>query len=311
MLKIGVQSASWYNREDPLASFEYIKSCGFDAVDFNIDGYVSTAKLNKEGLQETFFDQSLEEILAYFTPLKEASEKTGVEISQMHAPFPAYFGGNDELNEYIRMIMDKCFAVCEYVHCPAIVVHPTGGATKEEEWANNWDMYRKLIPIIKKYKGVKICLENLFTTRPNRIEEGKLCAAEEQVKLIDTLNEEAGGDYFGFCFDVGHAILLRKNIRDYLVTMGHRVTILHLHDNNGVDDLHMPPYSYLANGRNHVCNWDTLVEGLAEIGYRGVLAFETFRVFSAYPADVRTDVLKMIASIGRSWSKRIEGTCEE
>ena len=64
MLKIGVQSASWYNREDPLASFEYIKSCGFDAVDFNIDGYVSTAKLNKEGLQETFFDQSLEEILA-------------------------------------------------------------------------------------------------------------------------------------------------------------------------------------------------------------------------------------------------------
>ena len=73
----------------------------------------------------------------------------------------------------------------------------------------------------------------------------------------------------------------------------------------------MPPYSCLANGRYHVCNWDSLVEGLAEIGYRGVLAFETFRVFSAYPADVRTDVLKMIASIGRSWSKRIEGTCEE
>ena len=169
MLKIGVQSNFWYDRENPLASFEYIKSCGFDAVDFNIDNYLSTAKLNKEGLQETFFDQSIEEILAYFTPLKEASEKTGVVISQMHAPFPAYFGGNEEVNEYIRMAMDKCFAVCEYVKCPAIVVHPTGGDTKEEEWENNWDMYRKLIPIIKKYKGVKICLENLFTTRPNRL----------------------------------------------------------------------------------------------------------------------------------------------
>jgi sugar phosphate isomerase/epimerase len=69
----------------------------------------------------------------------------------------------------------------------------------------------------------------------------------------------------------------------------------------------MPPYSYLANGRHHVCNWDTLVDGLKEIGYRGTLAFETFRVFSAYPADVRPDVLKMISSIGRSWSNRITG----
>ena len=83
MLKIGVQSNFWYDRENPLASFEFIKSCGFDAVDFNIDNYLSTAKLNKEGLQETFFDQSIEEILAYFTPLKEASEKTGVEICQV------------------------------------------------------------------------------------------------------------------------------------------------------------------------------------------------------------------------------------
>ena len=64
MLKIGVQSNFWYDRENPLASFEYIKSCGFDAVDFNIDNYLSTAKLNKEGLQETFFDQSIEEISA-------------------------------------------------------------------------------------------------------------------------------------------------------------------------------------------------------------------------------------------------------
>ena len=54
--------------------------------------------------------------------------------------------------------------------------------------------------------------------------------------------------------------------------LGKDVTILHLHDNNGVDDLHMPPYSCLANGRHHVCNWDSLVEGLKEIGYRQLMA---------------------------------------
>ena len=39
MLKTGVQSAGWYDRNKPLESFEYIKSCGFEAVDFNIDHY--------------------------------------------------------------------------------------------------------------------------------------------------------------------------------------------------------------------------------------------------------------------------------
>ena len=305
MLKIGVQSAGWYDNEKPLESFEFIKSCGFEAVDFNIDHYLSPGKLAKEGLMPTFFDRSTEEILEFFTPLKEAAEQTGVAITQMHAPFPCWYPEKDDVNEYIAMALDKCFAVCEYVSCPAVVVHPAGAPSRFTEWEYNLAFYRGLIPTIRKYKGVKICLENIFFTRPNRLIEGRFEVAEDAVKMIDLLNEEAGGDYFGFCLDVGHANLTRRNIRDFINVLGHRLTILHIHDNNGMDDQHIVPYSCLANNASHICDWDGFVEGLRDIGYSGELAFETFRIFSAYPAPVHREVLQLISAIGRYWRDRI------
>lgn len=311
MLKVGVQSAGWYDRNDPLKSFEYIKECGFESIDFNIDHYMSTGKLAKEGIYPTIFDQPVEEILAFFTPLKEASEKTGVAIGQMHAPFPVWYKDLDEVNDHIVMALDKCFAVCEYVGCPAIVVHPSQRSTKEKEWETNMNVYRRLIPLIKKYKGVKICLENIFSRRPNRIIEGRLANAADACRMIDLLNEEAGGDYFGFCLDVGHANLTNRNIKEYVKELGHRLTILHIHDNNGLDDLHMVPYSYLSTGASHVCDWQGFVEGLREIHYPGVLAFETFRIFSAYPKAVHTEVLRLISGIGHYWAELIDTPTEE
>ena len=306
MLKVGVQSAGWYDHKKALESFEYIKSCGFEAIDYNIDHYLSPSKLAKEGIYPTIFDKSVEEVLEYFTPLKEASEKTGVIIGQMHAPFPVWYKDCDEANDYIFMALDKCFAVCEYIGCPAIVVHPVQRSTKEKEWETNLSLYRGLIPVIKKYKGVKICLENIFSRQSGRIIEGRLSNAADACKMIDILNEEAGGDYFGFCFDIGHANLTHRNVKEFVKEMGHRLTILHIHDNNAIDDLHMIPYSYLVNGSSHVCDWTGFVEALKEIGYEGVLAFETFRMFSAYPPAVHTEALRLISGIGHYWAGLID-----
>jgi len=68
----------------------------------------------------------------------------------------------------------------------------------------------------------------------------------------------------------------------------------------------MIPYSYLATPSSHVCDWNGFVEGLKEIGYPGVIAFETFRIFSAYPKAVHTQVLKLISGIGHYWAECID-----
>ena len=307
MLKVGVQSAGWYDKSAPLESMKYIKECGFESIDFNIDHYLDVKTMSKTGeVVESLFDKSTEEVVEFFRPLKDASEESGVAIGQMHAPFPVYFEGLDAVNAKIFDALDKCFAVCEFVGCPAIVVHPTKAESREAEWELNLKIYRSLIPVIKKYKGVKICLENIFGRRPGVIMDGRLSIVDDAVRMIDILNEEAGGDYFGFCLDVGHANLTKKNIKEFIKALGKRLTILHIHDNNGLDDMHMIPYSYLATTQSTVCDWDGFVQGLREIGYEGVLAFETFRVMHIYPKAVHTEALKLISAIGHYWAELID-----
>ena len=307
MLKVGAQSCGFYRDDDPVGSLEYIKARGFQSVDFNIDLKMPVGRLVKQktGPFESFFSKSTEEILDFYRPLKDAVEQTGVTVDQMHAPFPSYIPGYDELNEYLFEGVVKSMAVCQLIGCPAIVVHPTQRSTFEKEWDTNLANYRRLIPYAKQY-GVKVCLENIFNNRGGRMVEGRLSNAADACRLIDLLNEEAGGDYFGFCFDIGHANLTNRNVKEFVKTLGHRLTILHIHDNNGRDDLHMVPYSYLATPNLHSIDWQGFVEGLKEIGYKGVLGFEICRIWLAYPKAVHDLVLNLVAGIGKYWAECID-----
>ena len=313
MLKVGVDSFGWYDPENILASFEYIKECGFDSVDYGFGKQLGDGwKVAKEGIVETVFDKSTEEVLEFYRPLKEASEKTGVNICQTHAPFPTWFNGLDEINDYFAMALDKCFAVCEYLGCPAIVIHPISRSTFEKETDSTLTMYRRYIPLIKKYKGVKICIENIFDRLPSkRVIEGRLSNARDLAEIIDLLNEEAGGEYFGCCFDVGHAMLTHRDVNEFVKTLGDRLTVLHIHDNNGLDDQHVMPYSCLDGTGHTVGDWDGFVDGLREIGYKGTICFETFRILKIFPKDVHTEALKLVSAIGHSWARRIEAPVEE
>ena len=308
MLKIGVQSAGWYDKNDPDRSFAFIKECGFDATDFNIDHYLSTGMLAKSPDEpHSFFDKSIEEILEFFTPLKEASEKHGVAIAQMHAPFPVWIKDREDITEHALMAVEKCLQVCQYVGCPAIVVHPVGRSTKEKEIACNMAIYRRLMPMAVK-TGVKVCLENLFGTYKGRVIEGPCADVNEACWYLDTLNAEAGCDAFGFCLDIGHANLLGRNIKEYVKKLGNRLTVLHIHDNDGRGDLHGMPYTFTRNwGADMICDWQGFVEGLKEIGYRGALGFETFRVIcSNFPRALWPEALKLISATGRYWAQQIE-----
>ena len=297
MNRIGVQSCAWYSDNDPDGSFRYIKECGFNAVDFNIDHKLSVSKIVNGDLV-SMFDQPIEQIIDFYRPLKAASEKYDVEISQMHAPFPCFVKDREDINDYIIMALEKVCAVAQFLECPAIVVHPAGRSTKEKEWDCNMKLYRSVMPFAKKY-GVKICLENMFGGFKGRPVESVCSRADEAVKYIDTLNAEAGGDYFGFCLDVGHATLTGKNLQQYIQTLGPRLTCLHIHDNDGRTDLHVMPYTQLVD-------WESFILGLKDIGYKGTIGFETFRVLTAcFPKPLWTSALKLISDTGKYFASRI------
>jgi sugar phosphate isomerase/epimerase len=248
----------------------------------------------------------VEELCAFFTPLKEAAEKHGVSIEQMHAPFPVWVRRPD-VSEHVLMAVEKSLYICEYVGCPALVVHPVSRTLKENEAPCNLAIYRHLMPTALK-TGVRICLENMFRVFNGRVIEGSCSDVNEACWYIDTLNAEAGRDVFGFCLDVGHANLLGRDIKELIKKLGKRLTNLHIHDNDGREDLHGLPYAYTRKwGSQLICDWPSFVEGLKEIGYRGTLSFETFQVLcTSYPRPLWPDVLKLIAATGRYWADIIE-----
>ena len=185
MLEISVQTGGLqYNDQNADEVFGLMAKAGFEAMDFNIDPHLPVAAIAKGPLTD-FFDQTVEELIEYYRPIKAAAEKHGIAFGQMHAPFPLWVADKPEVNDYMITVVDKCAAICQFVGCPQLVVHPVTRPTKEEERAVNFAMYRAMIPTAKKY-GVMLCLENLPTGSRGRTVEGICCDAAEVCDYIQT-----------------------------------------------------------------------------------------------------------------------------
>lgn len=309
MHKISVQTGDWYDElfggdENPDKAFVFIKNCGFDAVDYNLDHTLSKEQIARRE-RAAFFDRTPEQLLEYYRPVKTAAEKAGIAFAQAHAPFPLYVEGDPAYNDYLVFVVERLLEVCRYLGCPALVVHPIKEADKAREWELNMAMYRKLIPAAKR-TGVKICLENLWEQTGTHV-VGRACAdAAEACRYLDTLNELAGEDCFGFCFDVGHANLTARNIREDLKTLGRRLTVLHIHDNDGQLDRHRTPYSF-SNGDKTLpsTDWEGFLAGLREAGYQGELNFETFGALKTMPQALYEPTLRYISAIGQYFQTRL------
>lgn len=304
MLKVGTQTAGWLSLTNPEASLEWAKRVGFETMDLGFPHISYDAKT--QTILPSRYDLPLEKFAKPYIAMKAAADKYGIGIAHAHAPFPIWRKGEEAHNAFMIPTLEKVIRTCAAVDCPAIVIHPVTRSTKEKEWEINMALYRQLMPVAKE-TGVKICLENLFGVNTGRVLEGVCAHAEEAVRYIDALNAEAGCDCFGFCFDVGHANLLHKNICQYLETLGHRLICLHIHDNDGQNDLHMAPYTQTRYYKSCSCalDWELFIAGLRHIGYRGSLCFETFRVTDLTPKSLWESALSHIINIGKYFRARI------
>lgn len=306
-LGVGVQtSKTWFDEANPAESIRFIKKCGFETIDYNM-GSMFLDTFDKENVT-SFFDQSIEELYEYYKPLKAALEENGVQISQAHGLFFVYEAGEEKLNDYYISMSEKMFAICRYLDCKVIVIHPWIGSemTKSEEMQKNMSIYQRLIPAAKMY-GVKICLENLFKKIDRIYLEGTCCDAQEVCQYIDRLNASAGEPVFGFCLDVGHAVMVRKNLYQFIKAIGERLTVLHIHENDGANDSHMIPFTQREQtGMRPAINWSEFVRGLKEIGYEGPLSFETVLGEKAWPEEIREEGFRFISAVGKYFRKTME-----
>ena len=308
MLKIGVQSKGIMDSErlNLADGFEQIKNAGFDCIDLNLDVFLKNSELY-QGEMNQFFEQDTGALRQYFTPYDQGAKRFGLTYSQMHAPYPVWVQGRDVQNcHMIGNVIPRCLEIAGFLGIPYVVIHPFKMQYRQackEEGRQNLKFFQGLIETARE-NHVIICLENLYESIGGRLVEGVCSAPEEVIWYIDSLNQAAGEERFGFCLDTGHLNLVRRSPYETVQRLGNRIKVLHLHENDGMDDLHQIPYTFGRKAGDGF-DWEGLLAGLRETGYDGVLNFETFPSMNSFPDSVKMDVLKTIAGIGRYFAGQI------
>lgn len=282
-MEVCVQTGGLFGPWGAPKGCELIRQAGFAGIDWNLNTAWDRSKVEAGILEHCIFEDSREEIRAYYQPEMDAIAASGLYISQAHAPFPAYVPGYPEFNEYAVKVTKNCVRLCADAGIKHVVVHGISlgltdyTQTRESIRQMNYHLYESLIPVLQD-SDVILCLENLFSRHNGRVIEGTCSVPEEAIEYIDTLNETAGKECFGFCLDTGHLSVLGKNIPVFIRAMGKRIKALHLHDTVGTDTDHLAPYT-------GDIIWKDVIQALKDVGYEGDISFETYKQVAADRVD--------------------------
>ena len=148
-----------------------------------------------------------------------------------HAPFVDLSpGGFDpRVLEITSFRFKQVMELADIVGPRQIVFHPGFDefrfAFREELWIeNSLRVWNELLKAADRV-NTRICLENVFDTRPDHLAR---------------LREKIGNE-LGFCFDIGHFLIFSQvTLIEWLDALSDGLFELHLHDNDGRQDLHQP-----------------------------------------------------------------------
>ena len=278
---------------------------GYTAVDLGMNEW-SVGQIFRDETHG-FFDREMDDLIAYYRTYRDAAAKHGIEIYQMHAPFPSARIGKHEMNAYIQTVFQKCIQITGAVDCKYLVVHPICSdayTTEEQDMEADFRLFCPFVDSLKKY-GVVMCLENAYHYYNGRIRSISASNADYLVRLTEKLNEFAGMECFGICYDSGHANITGKDHYKEILAYGQHLKVLHLHDTDGVHDTHLIPYTGRYLDRQ-ATDWEGILKALAAIGYDGCINFESDSGVRAFPQEARIGALQTVASIGKYFIRKIQ-----
>lgn len=302
MNRIGVQTSGPAEHLGIPETYRKIREWGFDAVDVNINDMLVKQLILEDRIPEDFL-RGGRDFLERFRPFAEASRETGVENGQAHAPIPSMvFPPDSAVNGRILEMLQNVIRACDLMNCRILVVHPffpdyAHRQSTEDEWNINMESYSSLIPAAREY-GVTICLENIGMRYKGKFYHAFTSDIGTACRSVDELNALAGDRVFGFCLDTGHMLIGGLDAYRTVTQLGSRIRALHIHDNDGDQDLHLAPYM-------GILDWDRLLAGLKAIDFRNTLSFETYNMWNRVDPEVCGDMMRYIAACGKMFARRI------
>ena len=253
-----------------------LSSCGFS-------GLYNSPKELVEVCSKTKFryiDFSFSNLVESENFIKEISEcgdtakKLGIGFTMAHAPYKYNPHTNQDYFDKQIEQMKNAFEGCSILGIDRMTVHSgfSCSKTREEMMQKNIKYYNAILPLAEKY-NVKIMIENIAEEIYRRV--FVIETAENILELKEMLGNHP---LIKACWDTGHANTKGLDQYNNIAKLKGELCGLHLQDNNGYNDDHMP----LLMG---TVNFDEVMKGLIDIGYDGPFNMETklFNSGKAWP----------------------------
>ena len=250
-------------------TIDIFSDAGFEGIDFNCD------------LEEYYTDAHDE---AFYRNIKKYAEEKGIVFAQTHAPFGSSFLDAEKTKMRFEQIV-KSMKHSSWLGADMIVIHPCKHIDYKEN--NNYDLmmeynlefYKKLVSFAEEF-NIKIAIENIEKT-----------ITETAKGLLELLNA-LDNDVFTVCYDVGHANISGQDPAGMIIDIGKRIECTHIHDNNGISDLHTLPYY-------GTIDWENVMKAFAKVGYDGNLSYEAGNFVNKVPIEMRCEAAKYMAKVGK------------
>ena len=214
-------------------------------------------------------------------------DKRNIAYDTLHAPFSHI---NDiwldgEKGDLMLSELKETIDRCSLVGAKVAVIHLSSGETPPPMSDIGRCRFLRLVEYAKE-KGVKPAFEN----------QRKLA------NLAWIMEEFAGDDDVGFCWDAGHEGCFTPG-KQFMPFFGDRLTALHLHDNRGIynADDHMLPL-------DGSLDFSRVARQIKASGYTGTMMLEVFRESSDfYRTYTPITFLTRAAEAARELVKRTDG----
>lgn len=246
-MKLATTTCDFSFLPTPEERVKHVADAGFRFIDMSF--------YDKPDIEPFMGDDWRERALA----LREYTEGLGCRFVQAHSP-----GGNP-LNpaetEWLVQSTIRSVEVCEVLGIPFTVAHAgmLPGIGKDEYFRLNRAFYERLFPTMERC-GVQVLVEN--STRANM---GDMYYLNDGASLREFL-DWVGHPLLNACWDTGHANCEGHQYPD-LAALGSRLSAVHINDNRGRMDEHLPPFAGSLS-------LDEVMDGLREIGFPGPFTFE-------------------------------------
>lgn len=252
-------------------------NAGFKVLDFNFAQYTRTASpLVESGWKDWL--QQINEIVA----------EAGIRWSQGHAHFVNWEEEDLANWQWHDELVRRSIVGAGMMGVKTLVVHPK--TYPDPAWYSRKSSLNVNLESLKKYGewaalyDLTIAIENLSEKRVGR-RFGT--GPEELLELVELLDDPL----FGICWDSGHAHISGINQVEALYMIGSHLKALHICDNHGGADEHLPP---LAG----TIEWESFMKVLREVRYSGDFTFEVIYRGSGLPHRLYDLFLETLYELG-------------